>query len=340
MGAEVDGVIVSVVVCVLVGVPILSIWISQCIVGAGDSLHVEADTIHLLSTPTDNVLFGWEWLWGKPSDEISLKMVSGICAAANHPREIKENQKLNFDLSINTFFDKGFSFQLEEFDLGFEGANDYSEIIEVSGDRLDNIREAFDNGIMNYVKLDYSMTVKGANIFQEHQWFGFLAENLCVSALDFVFGPRTSKIAKTALLKSRDIAKLYKTIRYEHKIGTIKKGSAFKSMLTYELKYRAKNAVTVVEPFKDNMLDLMKGWALNQTMLDENVGEMTTSLIEGAVYAASGEEGLNLYREVNDELDKLSNYLERLTDKLEFCLSDVWPPSRDALYHVALTVTR
>lgn len=109
-------------------------------------------------------------------------------------------------------------------------------------------------------------------------------------------------------------------------------------MLTYELKHRAKNAV--VEPFKDNMLDLMKGWALNQTMLDENVGEMTTSLIEGAVYAASGEEGLNLYREVNDELDKLSNYLERLTDKLEFCLSEILPPSRDALYHVAFTVTR
>lgn len=200
MDSKIVGVVLCVVVGILVGVPILSIWINQCIVGAGDSLHVEADTIHLLSAPTDNVLFGWEWLWGKPSDEISLKIYSGICIAANHPRKIQEGQKLNFDLSINTFFDTGFSFQIEEFDSGFEGANDYSEIIEVSGDRLDKIREAFDNGIMNYVKLDYAVTVKGANIFQEHQWFGFLAENLCVSALDFVFGPRTSKIAKQLFL--------------------------------------------------------------------------------------------------------------------------------------------
>ena len=333
------GVVLSVVICVLIGVSFLGIWINQCIVGAGDSLHVQTDTIHLMSRPTDNVFLGWEWLWGKPTDEISLKLYSGICAATNHPKKIEEGQKLNFDASINTFFGSGFAFQLEEFDSGFEGANDYSETIEVSADKLDKIREAFDNGIMNYVELDYTVTVKGANIFQENRWFGFLAENLCVSALDFVFGPWTSKVfAKAIIFKSGDMAKLYNTVRKQYESKTITKASVFKSVLTYQLKSGAKMAVK--KPLQRNMAELAREWALNQTLLDEAVEETVTSLKESAVFAVSGKEGLDLYREVNAELDELANYLGRLTDKLEFCLSEVLPPSKDALYHVALTVTR
>ena len=332
--------VVIVVLLILGGVPILSIWINQCIVGAGDSLHVHADYVHLTTRPTDNVLFGWEFIFGKPADEISLKMWSGICAATHFPMDIQEGQKLAYGdtVSINTFFRMGFQFQLEEHDSLFEGANDYSEVVEVSEDKMNLIRLAFDNGIATSVELNYTVTVKGANIFQEHKWFGFLADNLCVSAIDFVFGPWTGKAFAKALLKSGDMAKLYNKLKLQYQSGTISKGSIFKAFLTYQMKEGAKQAVT--KPTRQNMLDAASNWAMNQTSLDENINEMVTTLKERGVYAASGQEGLDLYREVNSELDKLSSLLGQVTDHLEFCLSEVLPPSRDARYDVKLTVTR
>ena len=332
---------VAVVLVVLAGVIVLSIWISQCHVGAGDSLHVQADSVHLLTRPTDNVLFGWDSVFGRPSDEISLKMSSGWCSASHRPLEIKQDQKLEYGdtVSINTWFRMGFKFQLEEDDSGFEGANDYSEVTEVSEAKMDLIRFAFDNGIANKFELDYTVTVKGANIFQENKWFGFLADNLCVSALDFAFGPWTRQaFGKALLFKSGDMAKLYKTLRLQYQAGTITKGSIFKSVLTYQIKAGGKKAI--INPLRQNMVDIASEWALNQTSLDENINEMVTDLKEGGVYAATGQRGLDLYREVNSELDKLSNLLGQVTDALEFCLSEVLPPSQDARYHVAFTVTR
>ena len=340
-GAAVCGGIICVLVVVLVGVPLLGIYINQCLVGAGDSLHVQVDSLQLLTHPTDNVFLGWESLFGKPADEISVKIYSGICAATNQPRDIQEGQKIKFgdSLSINTFFSTGFSFQLEEADSGFEGANDYSETISISADKLDKMREAFDNGLMDYIKLDYGVTVKGANIFQENRWFGFLAENLCVSALDFVTGPWTSKaIGKAILFKSGDMAKLYKTVGKHYVKGDLTKGRLFKALLTYQI--RAGSKAAVLNPAIRNMYELVKEWALSKTTLDEKLDETVTYLKEGAVFAVSGQEGLDLYREVNNEIEKWAGYMETLTDSLEFCLSEVLPPSRDALYHISLTVTR
>lgn len=333
--------VVVAVIVVAVGVTVLAIFINQCLVGAGDSVHVQVDSIHLSSHPTDNVLFGWESIFGKPSDEISVKIQSGFCKASNHPEEIKEGQTINFGstLSINTFFHMGFSFWLEESDSFFEGSDDYSKTITVSGDKVDRMREAFDNGLTDNVKLDYAVTVKGANIFQENKWFGFIAENLCVSALDFLAGPWTSKaVGKAILFKSGDMARLYKTVGKQFQQGMLTKKSLFKSLLAYQIRAGAKSAV--LNPVLGNMNDLVKEWALNQTTLDEKINETVTALKEGAIFAVAGQEGLDLYRDVNEELARWAGYMEKLTDSLEFCLSEVLPPSTDALYHVTLTVTR
>ena len=344
------------VCCIGTGVLILvialimsAIYVSQCVIGLGESVHVHVDSMHLTSHPTDNVLFGWEWLFGKPNDEISITISSGFCKATIEPRDIQENQVITFgeNLTINTFFGRGFSFRLQELDSGFEGADDYSQPVYVAPHKLKAMREAFDNDVTDHIQLSYHVTVKGANIFQENKWLGFLAENLCINVLDFIAGPWTGKafaVGKAVVFKSGDIARLYKAIEVPFKAGTLTKQTVFKSVLAYQLKAGAMAAVK--RPLKRKMTEYVKEWVLSKTTLDETVNEIdeqiddaVTQLKESAIYAVAGEEGVDIYRAIKEEIAEASRFLASLTDSLEFCLSEILPPSKDALYIVDITVS-
>ncbi|XP_038073711.1 uncharacterized protein LOC119741862 [Patiria miniata] len=333
---------VSVVVGILIFGVVFGLWVDQCQLGHGSSLNVRVNNVTLTTHPTDNVFLGWESLFGMPADEIAVNIHSAaLCSASTKPRDIYEGQTLQFgdSLSINSFYTAGVSFWLTEADSFFEGADDLSQVIEIPSSQMDSMRETLDNGAADYIRLDYAVVVEGRNIFQENSWFGFLAENLCVSALDFVFGPWTSKaVGKAALLKSGDMAKLYKTVKLEHKAGTLTKKSLYKALITYQFRAGAKSAV--INPAISNGNEMVKEWAMDQTMLDEQIRDTVTYLKEKAVFTATGQEGLDIYRAVNEEIDKWAGYLDTLTDSLEFCLAEVLPPSQDALYHVSLTVTR
>ena len=308
---------------------------------------MEVDSVHLSNHPTDNVLFGWEWLFGKPADEISVNIHSGMCSATTHPQDIQEDQTIKFwpALAINTFFGNGFSFRLEESDSGIEGKDDYSDPVHFKSYQLSDIRDAFDEGRVNYVQLSYAVTVKGANIFQENSWFGFIADNLCINVLDVIAGPWTGKtIGKALLFRSGDMAKLYRAVKTQYKAGSLTKKSLFKALLTYQVKAGTKKAAR--KAATGLMTESVKQWALDKTQLDEKLNEISTALKdevtemkEDAVYAVSGEEGLNIYKEVNEEIAMLAGVMETVTDTLEFCLSEVWAPSTDALYYVNITIS-
>ena len=327
--AQAVTIVVGVAVLIFVGIPLGSIYLNQCIFGCGDSLHMRVGSIRLLTHPTDNVLFGWEWLFGRPSDEISIVIASGWCSArSRHAQKIKEGEITYPDVEINTFFHHGLTFRLEERDGGLEGRNDYSEYVNVPDEKMTSIREAFDNGLAEYINLDYLVTVKGRNIFQENRWFGFLAENLCIDAMSFLTGPLTSKLfkfGKTIIFKAGDIAKLYRTVKLQYKSGLITKKSIFKSLITYQIREGLKDGF--IGPIKSHVKDFIKDWALNQTHLDEQI----KAIIKGNPGA---------YVELSSEIDTRAGFLGSLTDKLEFCLADILPPSRDALYHVNFAVTR
>ena len=333
----------------LITLIVTCIYVSQCVTGTGDSVHVHVDSLHLASHPTDNVLFGWEWLFGKPADEISVAISSGWCKASTEPRDIHENDVITFgdDLAINTFLGQGFSFRLQEVDSGLEGSDDFSEPVYVAPHKLNAMREAFDHDITDHMQLSYHVTVKGANIFQEIKWLGFIANHLCINVLDFIAGPWTGKalaVGKAIVFKSGDIAKLYKAISVPFKAGTLTKETVFKAVLAYQLK--AGLAASVKRPLKRKMAEHVKEWVLSKTTLDETIAEIDhqiddaiTEMKEGAVYAAAGEEGVNLYRAINEEIAEASRFLASLTDSLEFCLTEILPPSRNALYVVDITVS-
>ena len=83
------------------------------------------------------------------------------------------------------------------------------------------------------------------------------------------------------------------------------------------------------------------------TLLDEKIYETVTMLKDiyrvkryAHAYPVSSQEILSTYKEVHQEISKWAGYIERITDSLEFCLSEVWPPSQDALYYVNVTVSR
>lgn len=322
-------IVVGVAALIFVGIPLGSIYLNQCTFGCGNSLHVRVGSIRLLTHPTDNVLFGWEWLFGRPSDEISIVISSGWCSArSQRAQKIKEGEITYPDVDINTFFHYGFTFRLEERDGGLEGSNDYSEFVNVPEEKMSSMREAFENGLAEYITLDYLVTVKGRNIFQEIRWFGFLAENLCIDAMDFITGPWTSKLFKlgrTVVFKAGDIAKLYNTVKLQYKNGLLTKKSIFKSLITYQIREGLKDGF--FKPLKSHMKDLVKDWALNQTHLDEQI----LAIVKG---------DSSSYGQLNGEIDSSAGFLGKLTDKLEFCLSDILPPSRYALYHVNFAVTR
>ena len=328
-----DGQVVAGVICVvvliLVGIPCGSIYLNQCVFGCGDSLHVRVTGIRLLTHPTDNVLFGWEWLFGKPHDEIRIHVFSGWCSARTRGvQRIKEGGYITPDVEINTYFDNGFSFRLEEQDGGLEGKNDYSKYVNVPEEKMASMREAFDNKLTEHIALDYLVTVKGRNIFQENRWFGFLAENLCINVLDFITGPWTSKLfklGKTIVFKSREIARLYKTVKQLYKRGELTKKSIFKALITHLIREGVKDGF--FGSIKDHVMDSIKDWALNQTHVDEQI----MTIVKGDPVS---------YVQLNSEIDTGAGFLGGLTDKLEFCLSGILPPSRDALYHVSFGVTR
>ncbi|XP_038073927.1 uncharacterized protein LOC119742005 [Patiria miniata] len=336
--------IVGIIFVVLGGIAVFGLWMDQCQLGHGDSLNIQVDQVTLLSPPTDNVFLGWESLFGKPADEISVNIHSAVlCGHATKAQEIFEGETLRFgeSLSINSFFNYGVSFWLEESDGGFEGADDLSQVVEIPRSQMDSMRTTLDSGAADYIQLNYSVVVEGRNIFQENSWFGFLAENLCVSALDFVFGPWTGKaVGKAVLFNAGDMAKLYNAVKLEHKVGTLTKKSLMKSVVTYQFRVGAKKAV--VKPFQRNVIAMLKEWAMNQTMLDEEITNTVNYLKEQEVYTDNDQldKGLDIYRTVNDELGKLAGYLDSLTDSLEFCLAEILPPSEDALYYLSMTVRR
>ena len=327
--AQAVATVVGVILLILVGIPVGSIYLNQCVFGCGDSLHFRVGSIRLLTHPTDNVLFGWEWLFGKPSDEITIVISSGMCSArSRHWQKIKEGEVKYPDVEINTYFHYGLTFRLEEKDGGLEGRDDYSEYVNVPEEKMASMREAFDNGLAEYINLDYLVTVKGRNFFQENRWFGFLAENICIGTMDFITGPWASKLfkfGKTLLFKASDIAKLYKTVKLQYKSGLITKKSIFKSLIIFQIKEGLKDGF--IKPLKSHVFNYIKDLALNQTHLDEQI----MAIVNGNSIEYGG---LDL------ELDKRAGFLGGLTDKLEFCLSDILPPSRDALYHVNFAVTR
>ena len=325
------------------------IYVSQCVIGLGESVHVHVDSLHLASHPTDNVLFGWEWLFGKPADEITVAISSGLCKASTEPRDIHEDDVITFsdNLTINTFFGQGFSFRLQEIDSGLEGDDDFSEPVYIAPHKLNAMREAFDNDVTDHIQLSYHVTVKGANIFQEVKLLGFLAENLCINVLDFIAGPWTGKalaVGKAIAFKSNDIAKLYKAISKPFKAGKLTKQTVYKAVLAYQLKAGA--MASDKRPLKRKMTEYVKEWLLSKTTLDETINDINqqiddaiTGLKESAVYAAAGEDGVDLYQAINEEIAEASRFLASLTDSLEFCLSEILPPSKDALYIVDITVS-
>lgn len=249
--------------------------------GNGDSVNVRVDNVTLLSAPTDNVFLGWESLFGKPADEISVHLSSGLCRASNEPREIKQGQTITFghSLSINTFYTHGVDFRLQEADGGFEGKDDYSETLSVPKEKIARIRSMLDEDFSDFVQLDYTATVKGANLFQKQSILGFFAENLCINAVDFISGPWTgigrklitttagSKFKKLALMKSGDIARLYKTIGKAYSEKKLTKQVFFKAVMTYQ--FCAGVKASLKKPAQRKAKDLVKEWALNQTELDE-----------------------------------------------------------------------
>ena len=312
---------------VLVMLPLTAVYVSQCTFGWGSSLHVEVDSVHLSNHPTDNVLFGWEWLFGKPADEISVNIHSGMCSATTHPQDIQEDQTIKFwpALAINTFFGNGFSFRLEESDSGIEGEDDYSDPVHFKSYQLSDIRDAFDEGRVNYVQLSYAVTVKGANIFQENSWFGFIADNLCINVLDLISGPWTGKtIGKALRFGSSEMAKLYRTVKTQYKAGSLTKKSLFKALLTYQAETGTKKAAIMAE--REAMNKMVQQWALDETELDKKLNEISTVLKD---------EG----RELKEEIAEYAGVMETVTDTLEFCLSEVWPPSTNALYYVNITIS-
>ena len=343
--------IVGIVILAIIGIPIIGVYVNQCQLGYGDSLHVQVVNVTLNTKPTDNVAFGAEWLFGKPADEISVHLQSGMCKNSNPPRDIQERQTIRFydTLTINTFFRKGFTFWLEEADSWFEGSDDISEETHVTSSQLDIIRHAFDTGAMDMVEIDHLVTVEGKNIFQEHTWFGFLAENLCISALDFVTGPwGTRALLSTAgksvgkkgptafLLNDKDIAKIYNKVKDQHKSGALTKSSIFKAVVTYQVREGAKHSVK--GPLKSNAIDLISEWALDQTMLDEEIKDFVHTMTEQGIYEATGQDGLEIYNAVNEEMAMWGGYMATITDSLEFCLSEVIPDARDAVYSVRMTI--
>ena len=323
-------VVVGVLALILVGITIGSIYLNQCTFGCGDSMRVRVQSIGLLTHPTDNVLFGWEWLFGRPADEIVIMLGSGWCnTKSDQEHSLKEGEIIRYpDVGINTFYQKGFSFRLEEKDSGLEGRDDYSKFVHVSDEKMANIRETFDNGLAEHINLDFLVTVKGQNIFQEQRWFGFLAENLCISAMDFLTGPFTSKLFKFGsklIFNARDIAKLYNVVKIQYKSGQLTKKSIFKSLIIYQIREGLKDGF--LGPIKSHLLEFIKDLALNQTHLEEQI----KAIVNG---------DLGTYGQLYNELDTRASFVGSLTDKLEFCLSDILPPSRDALYYVNFAVTR
>ncbi|XP_057312630.1 uncharacterized protein LOC130654117 [Hydractinia symbiolongicarpus] len=330
----------SICACVLgtlllltIGFTFLGLYVDQCVLGKGNSLKVQINSISLKSRPTDNVFLGWESLFGKPADEILAHLKSGfICYKKTEPRSIKQHETLNYgeELSINTFYKSGFEFWLQESDGGFEGKDDVSKKYTVSSDQLDQVRKAFKHGITENVKLDYTVVVHGANIFQENKWFGFIAKNLCISALDFVSGPAARigrKVARKTILKSSKMARLYSTVKSQYKGRTITKKKLYKAMLAYQYSEGSQ----ALDAMGVNARFVIKKWALSETTLRNEMRK--------TVYATTGKDGLNTYQRLNSELDTWSGYMESLTDSMEFCLSEIIPKARKALYHVHVTIT-
>ncbi len=161
------------------------------------SLEIKLEKLTLKTAPTDHAFFG------TPADEIVANLESKKCYTRSKMKEIKQGQTLYFrhPVTLKSFREEPIKFWLTEEDGGFEGKNDFSELATISKERMDIMREFLNNNPDGYYELDEAVTVKGQNIFEDHVWFGFLADNLCINVLDIALGPWTGigkKLAITA----------------------------------------------------------------------------------------------------------------------------------------------
>ena len=328
------------------------------------SLRINLEKVTLTSRPTDNVFLGWESLFGKPADEIVANLESKRCYARSKVREIKQGMTLYYynSLFLKSFRAEPIKFWLSEEDGGLEGKNDLSQLITIPRRKMDAIRNYLNDDRNGWFELDYLVTVKGQNIFQEHKWFGFIAGNLCINVLDFVTGPWTGpgftllrKVSRKTIgrFRSGQITQLYKTIKRPYAIGSRfnkkqLKQKFFKAVMTYQFREGLKSLVKGAgRRAKKNMQDEVKAWVLNETGINEMKREIRM-LIEEAVkegiYAVGGrtllEKTLKIYNTVTKQLDKFGAWFQKITDAFEFCLSDILPPARDAAYHVYFTVNK
>ena len=185
------------------------------------SLEIKLEKLTLKSAPTDNVFLGWEFLFGTPADEIVANLESKKCYTRSKAREIKQGQTLSFgnSVTLKSFREEPIKFWLTEEDGGFGGKNDLSELVTISKERMDIMREFLNNNPDSYYELDEAVTVQGQNIFKENVWFGFIADNLCINVLDIALGPWTgigkklaiaaahqNKVKSIGIFQSRNVA--------------------------------------------------------------------------------------------------------------------------------------
>lgn len=169
------------------------------------SLEIRLEKLTLKSEPTDVILFGWEFLFGAPADEIVANLESKKCYTRSKTKEIKEGQTLYFgdSVTLKSFREEPIKFWLTEQDAG---KNDLSELVTISKERMDVMREFLNNNPGSYWELDESVTVEGRDIYDDYHWFGFVASNLCINFLDIALGPWTGigkKLAMTSAAKNK-----------------------------------------------------------------------------------------------------------------------------------------
>ena len=74
--------------------------------------------------------------------------------------------------------------------------------------------------------------------------------------------------------------------------------------------------------------------------LQKQIQAMIDEAIQRGIYTILGAQARDVYVEVNKALDQISSWIEKVTGAMEFCLSDVYPPERPALYHAYFTVQK
>ncbi len=134
---------------------------------------------------------------------------------------------------------------------------------------------------------------------------------------------------------------MYDTIKKEHAAGTLTKRKFFKAVMTYEFReaFKLKNVLkSGVKTSSNNIGEGVKELAFGD--LQAQIKAMIDEAVQKGIYELLGAQARDIYIEVNKALDQFSSLMEKVTSALEFCLSDIYPPGRDALYHAYFTVKK